>query len=70
MAQAKTTIMDKFGLYGTYCASTNGRLLKYCLLNKHRSEHVGVRKQRKRKISELLICPKHKVCTVNYFGEK
>jgi len=33
-------------------------------------KNVGVRKQRKRKISEIFLCPKHKVRKINYFGEK
>jgi len=33
-------------------------------------KNVGVRKQRKRKISDIFICPKHKVRKINYFGEK
>ena len=66
MTHTKTTIMDKnIGLCGTYYASTNARLLKYCLLNKHWSKSVGVRKQRKRKISEIFIFQKHKAGTQN-----
>jgi len=36
MTHSKTTIMDKLLDYMVwYYASTNGRLLKYCLLNKY-----------------------------------
>jgi len=59
-------------LYGTYYASNSGRLLKYCLLNKHWSKKCRCPKTKEteniRKCHKL--CPKHKVHKINYFGEK
>jgi len=37
------------GLYGTYYASTNGRLLKNCLLNKHWSKKCRCPKTKEKK---------------------